>query len=174
MAEAPVEEEVQSGKKLPIKAIIIVASILIVEALGISAAFMIAGKPSPVEADPAAMDAEALGNQQVEELVVSDKFPNSKSGRTFLYDTEVYILLRRKHRDEVMTQLDNMSVRVASDIGVIFRSIDPTHLEEPTLATLRRQIKAKLDKTFGKDPQSGDPLIEEIIIRKCTRFRADY
>ena len=172
--EATQEGQEQSKSKLPLKAIVIVGSILLVEGLGISAAFMFAGKPSPVKADAAAVDAEALGNQQVEELVVSEKFPNSKTGRTYLYDTEVYILLRRKNRDQVMNQLENMSVRVSSEIATIFRSIDPMMLEEPTLATLRRQIKARMDTMFGKDPESGKPLVEEVLIRKCTRFRADY
>lgn len=173
MAESPQTDNEKKGK-LPLKAILIVAGILLVEGIGISTAFMLASKPSPVSADPAALDAEALANQEVEELVVSDKFPNSKMGRTYLYDTEVYILLRRKHRDRVMNDLQNMNVRVSSEIGTIFRSIDPLLLEEPTLATLRRQIKAKLDELFGKDEQSGLPLVEDVLIRKCTRFRADY
>ncbi len=174
MAEAQQSEGEEKKSKIPMKAIIIVASILILEGIGITTAFMIAGKPSPVQADPAALDAEALANQQVEELVVSDKFPNSKMGRTYLYDTEVYILLRRKHRDRVMNDMQNMNVRVSSEIATIFRSIDPLLLEEPTLATLRRQIKAKMDEMFGKDEQTGQPLVEEVLIRKCTRFRADY
>ncbi|HCD33511.1 MAG TPA: hypothetical protein DER01_13970 [Phycisphaerales bacterium] len=174
MAEAQQPDDGEKQSKLPMKAIIIVASILLLEGIGISAAFMVAGKPSPVEADPAALDAEAMANQQVEELVVSDKFPNSKMGRTYLYDTEVYILLRRKHRDRVMNDLQNMNVRISSEISTIFRSIDPLLLEEPTLATLRRQIKAKMDDTFGKDEQTGQPLVEDVLIRKCTRFRADY
>lgn len=174
MAEAQQPAEGEKKSKLPMKAIIIVASILLLEGIGISTAFMIAGKPSDVQADPAALDAEAMANQQVEELVVSDKFPNSKMGRTYLYDTEVYILLRRKHRDQVMNDLQNMNVRVSSEISTIFRSIDPLLLEEATLATLRRQIKAKMDEMFGKDEQSGKPLVEDVLIRKCTRFRADY
>ncbi|MAX25504.1 MAG: hypothetical protein CMJ19_13470 [Phycisphaeraceae bacterium] len=174
MAEAQQPEGEEKKSKIPMKAIIIVASILILEGIGITTAFMIAGKPSPVQADPAALDAEALANQQVEELVVSDKFPNSKMGRTYLFDTEVYILLRRKHRDRVMNDMQNMNVRVSSEIATIFRSIDPLLLEEPTLATLRRQIKAKMDEMFGKDEQTGQPLVEEVLIRKCTRFRADY
>jgi hypothetical protein len=172
MAEAP---QVETPKKaMPLKAIIIVASILLLEGVVITGAFMLAGRPSPVQADPAALDAEAVANQQVEELVVSDKFPNSKMGRTYLYDTEVYILLRRKHRDRVMNDLQNMNVRVSAEISTIFRSIDPLLLEEPTLATLRRQIKAKMDEMFGKDEQSGQPLVDDVLIRKCTRFRADY
>ncbi|MBL4700442.1 MAG: hypothetical protein JKX85_04215 [Phycisphaeraceae bacterium] len=174
MAEAQQDDQEKTKSKMPLKAVIVVAAILMIEGLGISAAFMFAGKPSPVQADAAAVDAEALGNQLVEEMVVSEKFPNSKMGRTYLYDTEVYILIRRKHRDQVMQRMENMSVRVSSEIGIIFRSIDPLMLEEPTLATLRRQIKAKMDAMFGKDAQSGKPLVEEVLIRKCTRFRADY
>lgn len=172
MAEAQQTEETKKG--MPIKTILVIASVLVIEGIVIAGAFMLAGRPSPVKADPAALDADALANQQVEELVVSDKFPNSKMGRTYLYDTEIYILLRRKYRDRVMNDLQNMNVRVSSEIATIFRSIDPLLLEEPTLATLRRQIKAKMDEMFGKDEQTGQPLVDDVLIRKCTRFRADY
>ncbi len=167
--------ESQAGeKKFPLKTIAVIGGILLVEAVIITGAFLMAGKPATVVADGVAADEQAMAEQEIEELIVAEKFPNTRTGRTYLYDTEVYIIIRRKYQQQVQQKVDMMTARVTAEIATIFRRADPTHLEEPTLATITRQIKAALDELIGRDEQSGDPLVAEVLIRKCTRFRADY
>lgn len=175
MAEknAPKSNEAAPVKKrLPLKTLLVLAAVLLVEAAAISAAFLLHGGPSSVKGDATIEDLAAVLEQPVEELVVQDKFQNTKSGRTFLYDTEIYIVIRRKHQKEVQEQLKAMSAQITTDIAMIFRRADPAHLLEPTLATITRQINAALDERLGVD-EHGKSRVEQVLIRKCIQYRAD-
>jgi len=173
MAEKKAETETPA-KKLPLKTLLILAAVLLIEGLAITGAFMVAGKPASVKADGAAADEVSIKEQPVEELVVSEKFQNSVTGRTYLYDTEIFIVVRRKHQDRVKVKLEEMQARITTEIATIFRRADSKHLEEPTLATITRQVKSSLDELLGRDVASGQPIVDQVLIRRCTKFRADY
>lgn len=169
MAQTPEQTPEQPRKKLPAKTLLMLLAVLIVEAVAISAVFLMAGGPAKVQADGAAIDAATLAQQPVEELIISDRFQNTRSGKMFLYDTEVYIVIRRKHQAQVQEEAKNMQAAISMDIGTIFRRAEPSHLTEPTLATLKRQIKAALDARFKKD-EEGNSVVQEVLIRKCTQL----
>lgn len=162
----------QPQKKMPMKTIGLVAGVLLIEAVVISMAFVFAGKPADVRGDAAAMDEKAAMEKPVEILVVADKFQNAKSGRAYLYDTEVYIVIRKKYEDKLNAQFESMKAQITTDISRIFRRAEPTHLLEPTLATITRQIKAALEERLGPD-EAGESRIDEVLISKCSRFRSD-
>lgn len=159
-------------KKPPIKTIAIVAGVLLLEAVAITAVFVLAGGPSEVKAEALADDPAMLAEQPAEVLVISDKFQNTRIGRTLLYDTEVYIVIKTKHVPEVQQTIDTMSASIKADIAAIFRRAEPAQLTEPELSTVRRQIKAALDERFGRD-EEGNSIVLEVLIPKCTQFRAD-
>ncbi|MEO0586086.1 MAG: hypothetical protein AAF078_00440, partial [Planctomycetota bacterium] len=104
-------------KGLPIKTIAAVAVVLVIEAVAISAVFLLAQGPEPVQADPAAIDAAAEGERPVEYMVVADKFQNTRTGRAYLYDTEVYIVVKTKHLDDVADLVERMRARISTDIA---------------------------------------------------------
>ncbi len=172
MAEQKEQVQQEGKKKFPIKTLIIMLVVLIIEGAAISAAFLLSGGPEEVKADGAAEDEAAMMEQPVEVLVVSDKFQNTRSGRSFLYDTEVYIVIRGKHQDYIDRAIENMRAQISTEIATIFRRAEPSHLLEPELSTLTRQIRAALDKRFGHDDE-GEPYVQEVLIRKCTQYRAD-
>ncbi len=161
-------------KKLPIKTIAVLAVVLIVEAVAIIGVFSMSGQPSDIQADPTAKTESDLAEQMVEELVVAEKFQNVRSGKPFIYDTEVYITMKRKHQADAASKLSLMSNSIREDIRTIFSRADPGHLDEPTLSTLERQIKAVLDSRLEFDVDTGDPIVESVIITKCIRYRSDF
>ena len=161
------EQEVK--KKLPIKTIIILAVVLLIEGAAISAAFLLTGGPDAVKADGAAMDEMAQMEQPVEELVVADKFQNTKTGKTYIYETEVYVVVKRKNQERVQKTLETMSAQITTGIAIIVRRAEPAHLLEPSLATLNRQIKVTLDDRFKLDDE-GKPIVQQVLIKKCTQF----
>lgn len=167
-AESPAEPQ----KKMKVKTVGLVAGVLLLEALIISSAFFFAGKPADVKGDAAVMDEQAAMEKPVEVLVVADKFQNAKSGRTYLYDTEVYIVIRKKYEEKLNMQLEAMRAQITTDISRVFRRAEPTHLLEPTMATITRQIEAALEERLGPD-EAGESRIDEVLISKCTRFRSD-
>ncbi len=159
-------------KKPPLKMIIVLASIFIIEGAIIAGIFMVTGKPADVKADPAIADMEAMAEQLIEEIVVEAKYPNTKSGRTYIYDAVVYVVVKQKYQGEVRGKLDSMTAQVNSDVREIIGRAEPSHLLEPTLATIKRQIKAALDGRLGRD-EEGRSRVEDVVITRFTRFRAD-
>lgn len=162
----------ETKKKLPIKTLLILGAIIIIESAVIAGVFLVAGKPADVKAQGASADEVALAEEPIEELVVAEKFPNTKRGRTFIYDTEVYIVVRRKHQPEVTGKLQSMAAQISGDVRTIISRAEPHHLLEPTLATIKRQIKAALDERLGRD-EEGQSRVEQVVITKFTQFRAD-
>jgi flagellar basal body-associated protein FliL len=174
MAEEKKENQPeQPQKKMPIKAMLILLAVLLIEGLAITAVFTFAGGPAKVQADPAAVDLAAEAKKPVELLVVSDKFANNRVGRTYLYDSEIYVVLRKKDEEATKAKIETMQAQISTDIAMIIRRAEPAHLNEPTLATLTRQIKASLDERLGKDEETGEPTVEQVLIKKWVPFRAD-
>ena len=172
MADEANNTEEQQPKKGSKKPLLILLALLVVEAAVIAGLFMIMGKPADVNADGAVEDETALAEQPVEELVVEAKFPNTKRGRTFIYDMEVYIVIRRKNQERIQGQLEEMAAQISGDVRAIIGLAEPNHLLEPTLATIKRQIKAALDERLGRN-EDGASYVDQVVITKFTQFRAD-
>ncbi|MBS3820922.1 MAG: hypothetical protein KGY81_04075 [Phycisphaerae bacterium] len=157
----------------PIKTILVVAAVLIIEAGTIFGTMWLSGGPAEVKGQGLAEDLKAEQNELVEVLVVEGKFDNQRTGRTFLYDTEIYATVRRKNQAKFKEELQAMKTQISVDVQTIFRRAEPSHFQEPTRATLTRQTKAVLDERFGKDAE-GEPMVEDVLIGKCLPYRADY
>lgn len=162
----------EGKKKLPLKTIIVLAVVLLVEGAVISLVFLLSSGPAPVQANVAADDAAAKAEEPVELLIVSDSFQNTRSGRTYIYETEVWVVVRRKHDETVKKSIEQMSAQLTSDIATIFRKAEPSYLLDPNLATLTRQIKASVDERLGKDAD-GKPVADSVLIKKFMQYRAD-
>ncbi len=154
------------------KTILILVGVLVIEGAAITAAFMAFGAPPDVQAEGASADEAAMLEEPVEELVIADRYPNTKRGRTYLYDMEVFVVVRRKNQDKIRTQIDGMTAQISSDVRELIGRAEPNHLLEPTLATVRRQIRAKLDERLGMD-EDGQTRLLDVVITKFTQFRAD-
>jgi len=134
---------------------------------------MLSGGPTEVKGEGIAADVLAEQNELVEVLIVKGKFDNQRTGRTYLYDTEIYATVRQKHHAKFTEELEAMKTQISVDAQTIFRRADPAHFQEPTRATLTRQLKAALDQRFGETPE-GEPYVESVLIAKCLPYRADY
>ena len=163
----------EKKKGLPLLPIIAVAAVLLIEAAVIVALFMFSGGPSEVKAEPGVADEVAQGEEPAEVLVLSGKFQNNKSGRSFMYDTEVYVVVKQRNLEEMETKKEQMQASITKDITTIFRRAEPSHLREQELATLTRQVSAALESRFGNDP-NDEPYVQEVLITKCMEFASDY
>ena len=170
------EEQEQSaapGKKLPLKTMIVLAVVLLIEGVAISGAFLLSGGAADVDAAGLAEDADAMKNQLVEELVVEGRFQNTKTNRPYLYDTQVYIRVRQKHQEKVQAELELKKAAITMEIASIIRSSEPNNLREPKLATLTRQIKAALEEMLSADQDTGESTVEEVTIPRFIQYRTD-
>ena len=195
MPEDEKEAEEAPKKGLPLVPIIAVGAVLLVEAVVIVAMFAFSGGPDTAAASPGEPDAMAEMEMPAEILVAKGKFQNTASGRNLMYDTEIYIVVKKKYQERVEAQVEAMKAVIMRDITIIFRRANPSQLREQELATLTRQVRADLNTRFGNAPEdpmaaaaepmdggeAGDledagpePLIQEVLIAKCMEFASDF
>ena len=172
MADEQTTEQTQGGRKLPLKTALILAAVLLIEGAAISGAFLLSRGPTPVQAEEAPGHAAALAEQPVEVLLVAEKFQNTRTGRPYLYDTEIYIVIRQKDQERIEARIEAMRAQITTSLATIFRRAEPSYLLEPELSTLTRQIQADLDEQLGRD-EEGEPYVQEVLIKKCMQFRSD-
>jgi flagellar basal body-associated protein FliL len=166
-------EQQTSNRGATLKTIIIVALVMLVEGGAIVATMWLSGGPSEVQADGGfSSEAEAELNKPVEVLVLKDKFLNQTSGRSFLLDTELFVTVRKRNEEKVAEVLETHRAAIAVDVKSVIGRAEWSIFQEPTHATLARQIKALLDERLGVDAD-GEPLIMEVLVRKCIPYRAD-
>lgn len=159
------------GTWAPLKTCMMLMGIFLVEAFAVTGLFVFLSPDSASASDKKAV-AAAMAEKDVEIPVVKDKFANSLSGRTYLYDTEVVISSRNKHKEDVKKLLGEREAHIRADIAEIFRAAEPVHLHETTLATIRRQIQSRLNHHLGNSDEN-ESYILEVIIPKCTKYRVD-
>lgn len=178
MAEETQQDQATTEEQKPkkgggaMKAIIIVVVVMVIEAVAFLGMMMMSG-PDAAEAADVVPDEQAELDKPVEVLVVEGKFDNQRTGRTYLYDTKIVVLVSQRHAEQFQADVEASQTQVSVDIQTIFRRAEPAHFQEPTRATLTRQVKAKLDERFGTDAED-QPIIDEVLIAKCLAIRMDY
>jgi hypothetical protein len=170
-AAAPAAASVPEKKRLPMRAIAIITVVMLIEGGAITTAFYVT-RPGTVHAEVAATSQAAEQERSVEELVIAQQFQNTRSGKTYLYDTEIYVLVRQKHQAKVRKQIEAKKAQIVGDIATIFRSAERTQLLEPSLSALTRRIRASLDTHL--EPEDGQSLIQEVVVPRCIEFRVEY
>jgi hypothetical protein len=167
------EDQPAEKKKSPVLLVGIVAAIMVLEGVAVFAIAKISGGPSGADAAEL-QGADGAGLPDYVELpLVNDTFPNTSSGRVWRWDIEVQILVRPKNEEIVAREMELKNAQVREAVGMIIRSAEDRHLNEPTMATIRRQIEAKMNELFGR---TGDdlPLIEGVLIPRLTQAPGDF
>ncbi len=172
MAEQQQNANGEEKKKFPLKTIIVLVAVFLIEAVVIAAVFMLSGGPEPAKAQGAEEDLKAKAQEPVEVLVVEGKFINSKSGRTYVYEAQVFVVVKRKHEEQTITDVKNMQAQIANDVRTVIARAEPAQLAEESLSTIIRHIQQQLEERLGKD-EEGNSIVQEVVIGSWTRFRAD-
>ncbi|MHC4107738.1 MAG: hypothetical protein ACYSTY_06615 [Planctomycetota bacterium] len=160
-------------KNRPLLTISLVAAVLLVEAAVILGVAVMIGEPAEVSANDPITVIDAPEEEIVELLVLDAKLPNNRSGITYLYDTEVYVQVKRKFEDRVTGEFKQFRNEIRAEITAIWRTSDPRVFEEPMLETLTRKVYALLNDRFGIDPQEGEPVMSKCVIVMGTGIRVE-
>lgn len=161
-------------KKSPIKTVILVLAIVIVEAAAIIGFFKMTA-PDPVAAaqnNDAVLEVDEL-DKIVELRVIDVRLPNNKGGVTYLYETQVWVQCKQRYSEQVNDVLDRHRNEITAEITAIWRTSDPRHFKEPKLENLTRKVGALIDARFGIDPDLGQPIITKCLIVMQPGFRLD-
>jgi len=175
MAERP-EQPAPGGQKGSFKMILAVIALLVFEAaLIVGAMMMVGGEPKVAGADDSTLpEVETAEDEKIVEILVLDgKLPNAKTGITYLYDTEIYVQVRRKYADRVNSELEQFYNEIKADISAIWRTSEPQHFKEPKLENLTRKVYALLNDRFGTDADDGEPILVKCVLVMGTGFRVD-
>lgn len=162
------EESAKGSGKLSIKVLAIIAAIMAVEGVGI---FLFVSMMSSTPKDAAAElltdenDPDAL----VEILLTGEQYQNMTSNQVWIWETEIYLKVRRKNQDFVQRTLENRSAEVQEGITQIFRRAKLTELREPDFRTGSRQLTALINEIFGNDAD-GLPRVDRLVIAKLRGF----
>ena len=169
--EAP---EGRSRRRSTARVALVVGGILLLEAVVIIGAMMLLGGPPQVKAAQVPAALEAPEDERITEIMVIDaKLPNNKSGVTYLYDTEVYIQVKKRYTARVTAELEQFRNEIKAEITAIWRTAEPGHFQEPKLETLTRRVQTLLAERFGVDRQHDEPIISKCVIVMGMGFRVD-
>ncbi len=161
-------------KKSPLRLVIVVTGILVLEAVVIIGAMSMLGGPPEVEAAEVPAILEAPEDEQIVEIMVLDaKLPNNKSGVTYLYDTEIYVQVKKRYADQVAEELQQFRNEIKSEITAIWRTAEMRHFQEARMESLTRRIQTLLSDRFGVDRQRDEPIISKCVIVMGMGFRID-
>jgi len=109
--------------------------------------------------------------KQYEIKLIEIKAPNKLSGRTFLYDMQIVVLVKGKSARDMEKTISEREALIRDRIRTIIAQSDPEKLgggSEPGLETLRRQVKYQLDEIVGEGK------IDEVLVPRCIPYRTDY
>ena len=162
----------QSNGSSPLKLIIILLVVMIVEGGAIYAFMALSGGPAEVQADPLQEELDNQANKLTEIEIAKDRFLNLKTGRTVLYDTQIFITVKNKHAEKTKTDIEASKAQISSEIARILQQAEDAHFAEPTKGTLKRLIKAMMDERFKLD-EDNEPIIQSILITKCIPIRVN-
>ncbi|MHC4082900.1 MAG: hypothetical protein ACYS15_20190 [Planctomycetota bacterium] len=168
------QESPRKRRRSPARLIIIVGSILALEAVVIIGAMTLLGGPPEVEAAEVPAVLEAPEEERIVEILVLDaKLPNNKSGMTYLYDTEIYVQVKKRYADKVAEEFAQFRNEIKSEITAVWRTAEPRHFQEPRLQSLTRKVQTMLSDRFGVDRQHDEPIISKCVIVMGMGFRID-
>lgn len=169
---APAEGAAESKKRPPIKVLAIVGGLMVAEA---AAVYMFVGmtgsgtKSASAEIHGAA---EAELQQPVEIALVDDKFQNMQTGRVWMWDVQIVLKVKKKNEEFISGELGKREAEIKEGVAQVMRRAQHSHLREPELTTLNRQLTAYLDTVFGPDAD-GETRIERVMIPKCKGFQVE-
>jgi len=171
MAEETPQESAPEKKGLPIKTIVIILVMMVVEAGVIVGALMMVGKPSDVKAIGLA---EADPMEQVVEIpVLSERFVNKSTGRAWLWDTEIVVKVKARDAEQIRGMIEQRRNEIRTSINSIWATAQDAYFHEPGRATLTRQVLEYFHEMFGEDPVTEEPLITGVLIPKCLGYPSD-
>jgi flagellar basal body-associated protein FliL len=173
MPEESVEKkEVQKDKpKLPIKTILIVLGVLLLEGGTISLFFVVkGGKPLPAAAtDPIEQTQQSPSENLAEVVLIEDaSVDNYVGGKTKIIVTlQVAAKVEIANKDKLDAKVKEHKNEIMNTIRVVVSSAKPTEIRDPKIQVIKRQMHVEIEKIIGEE------LIKEVLLPVWTTYVAD-
>lgn len=161
--DAPQQNEEQKPeKKLPIKAILAVVGILVLEGGTIGVMSVLSG---PRSAEGVATGAPAP--VYVEINLYSGRVPNSRTGRQILLELDIYATVKEEYKTDVEDAVKKHEARLAHRLRGLVGNLSQRELDNTANpAVLQRQVHTLYEKFAKKSPEDETDRIEDIFFKK--------
>jgi flagellar basal body-associated protein FliL len=157
----PLGDEQIPKKKLPIKTLLIILGVLLLEGGTITVVMRLRGGPAPAEATTSIGDTKESENKDMAEVVLAENFSidNYLQGRARIMVTlEITAKVEKTKQDLLTTQVEEHKTEIKDKIRSLVSSADPEHLRDPNLQVIKREIKASMEQIVDEG------LIVEILM----------
>ncbi len=160
-APAPAEEEQKPKKKIPIKTLLIVLGVLLLEGGTITIVMSIRGGPAPADATSVIEETQESQSNDMGEVVLAESFSidNYLQGRSrIMVALEVTAKVEKTKQELLAAQVLEHKTEIKDKIRSLVSSSDPENLRDPSLQVIKREIKASMEKIIDQG------LIVEVLI----------
>jgi hypothetical protein len=107
----------------------------------------------------------------VELLVLDDRLVNDRTGISYLYQTEIYVKVRKKDEEWVKDEIERSKNSLRAQLGGIWRTAEPTHFQEPLFETLTRRVETVMRERFDHKSTDSKPVIDRCVLVVGTGLR---
>ncbi|MFO0894284.1 MAG: hypothetical protein U0574_04930 [Phycisphaerales bacterium] len=152
-------EQKSAGRGGALKVAVITTALLVGEASAIVGLFAFVGRPTASHAEtPAAAPAD-----DAEELLLFEgRLSNDRAGTAFVYDTEVYVQVRKADAERIRKEIDRTRHETRAEVAAIWRTAEPGHFQEPRFETLTARLEAMLRERFDKGGRSS--IVKAVVV----------
>lgn len=102
------------------------------------------------------------------DLLKKFRVPNTKSGRTWVYDFDIKIVVPADRKAAVESLVTERAGEISDRVAQIVRAADSRTLQEDDFRTLRMQIEQALATIFR-----DEKLVQRVLIPRCVPTQAD-
>lgn len=152
-----VAEGAPSSGKAKLVQMIVILVLMVGEGLAVYFVANAMSVPDPtIAVEPEADDPEP----ELAEIELAECRPtHRKSGKQIVLLVKVIAVVLEENKEEAESLADRQQSRILDRVQFVVRSAEIQHIEEPGLQTIKRRLKAEMDKIFG-DPE----MLREILL----------
>ncbi len=168
--EAAESAEVQKPKsKLPIKAILIVLGVILLEA-GTVTFFKVINKPKVSEGSSAIEDNKDLPNEDIVEVVLVEQqsVDNYTGSNTkYVVTLDVVAKVKSENQEKLTGQIGKHSKEIMNSVREVISGAQLVEIKDPHTEVIRRSILSRVEEIIG------DGMIESIMTPAFTSYASD-
>ncbi|MBN1846412.1 MAG: hypothetical protein JW810_12055 [Sedimentisphaerales bacterium] len=169
--ETPVSPEEQKKKsKLPLKTIIIIVGVLLMEGGTISMFMVFKGGPAPAEGTDPISDTAQVQTKECAEVVLAEDFSvdNYIGGKTRLViNMRICAKVDKAKAAELEPLVEGHKTEIMDAVRTLVSSAQPDQIKDPKLQVIKREIKTGVEKIIGEG------LLDEILVSNWQSYTAD-
>ncbi|MCP4709400.1 MAG: hypothetical protein GY869_12305 [Planctomycetes bacterium] len=160
------DAEQKPKRKLPIKTLIIILAVVLLEG-GTIVAFKMFNNTAPAEGSNPIEETTETPLKDEAEISLAKKFSvdNHVGGRTKMVVTmDLSVKVKKPDEAKVKERVEANEAEILDSIRTLIAGSQPDHIKEPDKQVIKREIKLAVEKIIGKD------LIEAVLIAEWKTY----